>query len=263
MTASYTAPVEEKLSLACRRGAPFGPLPVLEKAMLRRAVVALAGTVVLAGTLAAADKEVVGKFVKVDADAQTITLQTDAGKKEFALGADVKVLDARGTAVRDGLKDRRLAAGADVKLVLGGSTVKEVHLRPAAGDKGDPKDAKKEPPRDTKDAKKDSPRDAKDSPDAKELPGIKATVLKVDVDKGTATVQTEAGKKLELKLGEEVKYLGPRGGVSDKGIKDDRFVAGSEVRVVMDAGGKTVKEIHLPYRKSEAKEKEKEKEKEK
>jgi hypothetical protein len=250
------------MSLALRRGVPFGPSPVLEKAMLRRAVVALAGTVVLAGTLLAADKEVVGKFVKLDDDAQTITLQTDGGKKEFALGANVKVLDARETAFRDGLKDRRLTPGADVKLVLSGSTVKEVQLRPADGDKSDPKDAKKEPPRDTKDAKKDSPRDAKDAPGAKELPGIKATVLKVDVDKGTATVQTEAGKKLELKLGEDVKYIGPRGGVSDKGIKDDRFAAGHEVRIVMDASGKAVKEIHLPYRKSEDKEKEKDKEKE-
>ena len=63
-------------------------------------------------------------------------------------------------------------------------------------------------------------------------------------------MKMEDGKTTELKLSADVKFIGPRGGVSDKGIKDDRFVAGNEIQIVMDDGTKAVKEIHLPVRKS-------------
>jgi hypothetical protein len=127
------------------------------------------------------------------------------------------------------------------------------------------KDAAKE-----KSAKKAAPKKETEEQAAKRealkergLKGTPATVVKVDVEKGAAVVQTEAGKKIELKIGEDVVFVGPRGGISDAGIKDGRFVAGSEVRLVMDAGGRTLKEVHLPYRKSEDKEAEKEKPKDK
>jgi hypothetical protein len=94
--------------------------------------------------------------------------------------------------------------------------------------------------------------DKADKGDKEEPKGIKAKILKVNIDGMTAQVQTEDGKKVELKIEEKTKFIGPRGGVSDKGIKDDRFVVGNEIRIVMD--GKTVKEIHLPMR-EEAKDK--------
>jgi hypothetical protein len=95
--------------------------------------------------------------------------------------------------------------------------------------------------------KKDSAKDKKAATkDGKE---IKGKVTKVDVDKMTFTIESEDGKKLDFKVGDDVKFIGPRGGPSKEGIKDDRFKVGNEVKLVMDASGKTLKEVHLPVRK--------------
>ena len=56
-------------------------------------------------------------------------------------------------------------------------------------------------------------------------------------------------------------FIGPRGGVSKEGIKDDRFVADAEIEIVMDKANKSVTEIHLPYRKAEKKDDKKDKDK--
>ena len=95
-------------------------------------------------------------------------------------------------------------------------------------------DAKKE---------KDVAKEKKTDKDTKE---IKGKVIKVDVDKMTFTVETEDGKKLDFKADDDVKWLGPQGGVHKQGIKDERFKIGAKVSVVTDASGKTVKEVHLP-----------------
>lgn len=94
--------------------------------------------------------------------------------------------------------------------------------------------------------KKDSAKDKKAaSKDGKE---IKGKLTKVDVDKMTFTVETEDGKKLDFKVTDDVKFVGPRGGPSKEGIKDDRMKIGNEVKLVTDASGKTLKEVHLPIR---------------
>jgi hypothetical protein len=210
--------------------------------MVRTSVGALLGTLLLVGAALAADKEVTGKVVKVDAAGKTITVQTAQGKVEYTVASATKLLDAKGGTLRDGLK--ALTPGTEVTLLvpMTGSTIKELKL-------GGP----------DKTPKKDAP--------TKEVKGTPAKVLKVDADKRTATVETETGRKMELKLGEDVKFVGPRGGVSKEGIKDDRFVAGAEIRVVLDSGGKNVTEIHLPFRKSDkdkdGKDKEKDKKKDK
>lgn len=91
----------------------------------------------------------------------------------------------------------------------------------------------------TKDAKKD----------AKE---IKATVVKADPAKKTLTVKMEDGKTQVLNIGDDTKFVGPKGGVSDAKLKDDRLTPGAEVKLVMGGtGGKTVTEVHLPVRKKE------------
>lgn len=87
----------------------------------------------------------------------------------------------------------------------------------------------------------------KDTKDAKE---VKATVVKVDADKKTLTVKMADGKTQTLTIGDDTKFIGPRGGVSTDKLKDDRLTVGAEVGLVMGTGGKTVKEVHLPVRKS-------------
>lgn len=98
--------------------------------------------------------------------------------------------------------------------------------------------------------KKDTKKDAKKAP-ANEITG---KVVKVDVEKKTITVQTDAGRK-DITINDDTKFIGPRGGVSDERLKDDRLEPGYEIRIVTGAGGKTVTEVHLPYRKREEEDK--------
>jgi hypothetical protein len=98
--------------------------------MLRHALVAVIVLFLFAGGLLAADKEVKGKLVKVDVDKKILTINTDDGKKEYTVSADTKFIGPKGGVSKDGIKDERLVAGAELKLVIAGNnkTVREVHL---------------------------------------------------------------------------------------------------------------------------------------
>ena len=78
---------------------------------------------------------------------------------------------------------------------------------------------------------------------------VNAKIVKVDVKNKALTVSTDDGKK-EYGVNDETKFIGPKGGVSDKGINDDRLVAGAEVRLVVAGNNKTLREVHLPERKA-------------
>jgi hypothetical protein len=73
---------------------------------------------------------------------------------------------------------------------------------------------------------------------------VKATLIKVDVEKKTLTVKID-DKETTLAVGKEVKFVGPEGGKAT--IKDNRLRKDAPLGLVMD--GKTLKEVHLPYRK--------------
>jgi hypothetical protein len=81
---------------------------------------------------------------------------------------------------------------------------------------------------------------------------VKAKVVKVDVKKMILTVSVGADKK-EYTLSADTKFIGPKGGVSAEGIKDDRLAPGAEIRLVVAANNRTVREIHLPERKAKDK----------
>jgi hypothetical protein len=84
--------------------------------------------------------------------------------------------------------------------------------------------------------------------------GVKGTVVKLDMSRNTLTIKTEHGKENFL-LTAETKYLGPRGDVSEDGIRDERLNAGKEVRIVAELSGKTAKEVHFVPRKRADKDK--------
>jgi preprotein translocase subunit YajC len=77
---------------------------------------------------------------------------------------------------------------------------------------------------------------------------IKGKVTKVDADKGTFSIETDDGKKLDFKVDDKVKFVGPRGGPSKQGIKDDRFKVGAQVTLTTDASGKVLQQVKLPVR---------------
>jgi len=219
--------------------------------MLRRTIAGLVALIVSASALMAADKETKGKIVKIDADKKIVTVMTDDGKKDFTIGADTKFLDEKGKAVKDGIKNNNLVAGNEITIVTAatGKTIKELHLIPMKPPTTT-KDTKKDP-KETVDPKKDTKKDVKEakSETTKEIKGIKAKVTRVDADRNAFSVTTDDGRKLEFKIGDKTEFVGPRGGVSKEGIKDDRFVAGAEIIIVTSPNGKAVEEIHLPYRK--------------
>jgi hypothetical protein len=81
---------------------------------------------------------------------------------------------------------------------------------------------------------------------------VKGTVVKVDLKKSTITVKTDDGEKT-YDINDDTKFLGPKGGVSKEGIKDDRLAPGAEVKLVIAGNNKTAREVHLPERKEKDK----------
>jgi hypothetical protein len=85
---------------------------------------------------------------------------------------------------------------------------------------------------------------------------VKCKLVKVDVKKKVLTVLTEDGRK-EYDVNDDTKFIGPKGGVSDKGIDDDRLVKGAELKLVVAGNNRTLREVRLPERSGKDKAKEK------
>jgi hypothetical protein len=81
---------------------------------------------------------------------------------------------------------------------------------------------------------------------------VKGTIVKVDVKNNVITVKTDDGNK-DYDVNKDTKFIGPKGGVSDKGIEDDRLEKGAEVKLLVAGNNKTLREVHLPMRKSDKK----------
>jgi hypothetical protein len=105
--------------------------------MIRQAITCVLALFVMAALVLAADKEVKGKVVKVDVAKHTITVQTDDGRKTYTINDDTKFLGPKGGKSDAGIKDDRLAKGAEITLVIAGNnrTAREVHLPERTGNK--------------------------------------------------------------------------------------------------------------------------------
>src|SRR5262249_46212835 len=77
---------------------------------------------------------------------------------------------------------------------------------------------------------------------------VKGKLVKVDLKKKVLTVTTDNGRK-DYDVNDDTKFIGPKGGESDKGIKDDRLVRGAELRLLIAGNNRTIREVHLPERK--------------
>lgn len=78
---------------------------------------------------------------------------------------------------------------------------------------------------------------------------MKGKLVKVDVKKNVLTVKTDDGDK-NYDVNEETKFIGPKGGVSDKGINDERLKAGVELKLLIAGNNRTLREVHIPEIKS-------------
>jgi hypothetical protein len=81
---------------------------------------------------------------------------------------------------------------------------------------------------------------------------VKGTIVKVNVKKNVITVKTDDGNK-DYDVNKDTKFIGPKGRVSEKGIEDDRLEPGAEVKLMVAGNNKTLREVHLPMRKSKDK----------
>jgi hypothetical protein len=81
---------------------------------------------------------------------------------------------------------------------------------------------------------------------------VKGKIVRVDVKDNVIVVDTEDGKKV-YDVNKDTKFIGPKGGVSEKGIADDRLEKGAEVKLVVAGNNRTLREVHLPTRKSDKK----------
>jgi hypothetical protein len=77
---------------------------------------------------------------------------------------------------------------------------------------------------------------------------VTGTLVKVDVKNSTLTVKTDDGEKT-YDVNADTKFLGPKGGASDTGLKDDRLVKGAMLKLVIAGNNRTAREVHLPERK--------------
>ncbi len=78
---------------------------------------------------------------------------------------------------------------------------------------------------------------------------VMCTVVKVDVAKKVITVKTDDGMEHNYDVIDATKFIGPKGGASDKGIKDDRLVKGAQLTLMVAANNRSLHEVHLPERK--------------
>ncbi len=77
---------------------------------------------------------------------------------------------------------------------------------------------------------------------------VKGTLVKVEVKKHQLVLKFDDGKRTYT-VDAKTKFIGPRGGLSDAGIKDDRLKPGVTIELVVAGNNRTVREVHLPERK--------------
>jgi hypothetical protein len=226
-------------------------------------------------TKASAAQTVEGEVVNLDVKKLSIVIKPESGPNHtIAIDKDAKVVGPRDGARRDGLEDEDLDKGAKVRVTMatGGKTANLIKILTAApatppattksaSTTGKTKTAEAKTETKTAETKTETKTAgttksgstksgstktaAKSATDAK---GPTGKIVKVDVDASKFTIADDSGKRNEFTFDADTVFLGPRGGVSDKKAKDDRFVVGAPVIVVLGVSSKAVKEVHLPYR---------------
>ena len=84
---------------------------------------------------------------------------------------------------------------------------------------------------------------------------VKCKLVKVDEKNMVLVVVTDEGKQINYDVNDDTKFLGPKGGVSDKRMKDDRLTKDAELILVVAGNNRTIREVRLPERKSSDKDK--------
>jgi hypothetical protein len=89
---------------------------------------------------------------------------------------------------------------------------------------------------------------AKDTAKAADDSMIVGKIKIVNLARNNFIITLESGKERTFTVYKNTKFLGPQGGPSKSGLKDDRMAKGYEVKVMPTKDGKVAKEVHLAYR---------------
>jgi hypothetical protein len=252
--------------------------------MLRTLIALLAGASMCAvGLLSAATQEpkkgekvvipggIEGQVKSVDQEKQTLTIVTSAGRERtYSVTDESTMVGPRGGKVRRRLHDPRFHEGLDVTIVADGKTAKEVHLgfsgrqqsqstspltparrspsatkeatggaatvtRPQSGSSGPGRVAAKAAPKARAQEEEDD--------DDNEIPG---KVKSYDPERRppVLVITLLNGQNRSFFLGSEVKLL-VRGRASRLGLKDPAIKVGTSLTVILEPGGRRVKELHV------------------
>ena len=252
--------------------------------MLRTLSALLAGATMCAvGLLSAAPQEpkrgekvvipggMDGQVKSVDQEKQTLTIVTSGGRERtFTVTDETTMVGPRGGKVRRRLHDRRFHEGLDVTILADGNTAKEVHLGFSHREKGQSSSQStlaKRSPRATKEATGGAaavkrPRSELSEPSkiaAKAAPKTGAQEEEEDEDNEipgkvksydperrppVLVVTLLNGQNRSFFLGSDVKLL-VGGRASRLGLKDPALKVGTPLTVIVEPGGRRVRELHV------------------
>ncbi len=95
-----------------------------------------------------------------------------------------------------------------------------------------------------------APGEKKGKDDPNEVVGVSKSV---DLKGKFFVITLKTGKDRKFLITKMTKFVGPRGGKSSAGLKDDRMAKGYTLKVIPSKDGKTAAQVKLPYRKRKKK----------
>jgi hypothetical protein len=196
-----------------------------------------------------------GHVKAVDHEKGRLSIVTAGGRERtFTVTDDTTMIGPRGGKVRRRLNDRRFHEGMELTVVASGEQAKEIHLgfsRRQPGKSATSKSAAatgKSRRIDSTEAGKvakgratKSLTQEEDDDEDNEIPG---KVKSFDSTRRLLVVSLLNGKSRSFLLSSDVKVL-VKGATSKLGLKDSALKEGASVTVVVDEGGRRVKELHV------------------
>jgi hypothetical protein len=196
-----------------------------------------------------------GHVKSVNPEKATLSIiAADGRERTFTITDDTTMLGPRGGKVRSGLKDRRFHEGMELTVVADGAKAKEVHLGYDRGAQGQPTgSAKSTAPqekttarlkREAAKAKAPATKGGVQETEADEDNEVPGKITSFDPTRRILVVALLNGQSRSFLLSREVRVV-VRGTPSTQGLSDPALKAGAPVTVVVEAGGRRVRELHV------------------
>jgi hypothetical protein len=211
-----------------------------------------------------------GQVKSVDPEKHTLAITTPGGRvRTFTVTEETTMLGPRGGRVRHRLRDRRFHEGMDITVVADGSTAKELHLGFSRRGHADAANHPKSSPRPgiaaTEERRERTPADTartggsratgkpaadvgtkaavheEEEDEDDEIPG---RVKSYDATRRLLVVSLLNGKSRSFLLSHDVKVI-VRGTPSKQGLSDPALKVDVPVTVLVEAGGRRVRELHV------------------